>query len=369
MKLRSDTVAIPPAASRPFSGGIKHPDLWLWDAWTYWHDGDLHLFCLALAKVDANGRPITPGDRNDYPFHIREFLSQDEGASWRDLGVYLQPDETPGSPTQHSIWSGSALNDGDELLFGFTGIRQPAEGRSFLQSICLLPTRPGERPDLGQAIVLSDPERDYAEITKAGYYLGSQSSLGVDTGEEHGPILAWRDPFFVPEGDGTLRAYWAAKTGPAEPAIASGRVRKTSAGYVLDKLYAPIVHPDVSEYTQSEVPKVFQNPEDGSLLMLTSTCDRVSEDQPDSEVTKELRLYTAPGFDGPWSSYSDEGASLHGVEHLFGGEFSSLNLARQEATLIAPYTEMAEPDLQLTFAAPRKVSLTSLMRKRSAPAA
>ncbi|NNU16227.1 hypothetical protein HK107_07830 [Parvularcula sp. ZS-1/3] len=369
MNSRSHTVAVPLASPQVFRHGIRHPDLWLWDAWTYTDESTLHLFCLALARTNSCGQAITPADRNDYPFHVRHFSSGDGGESWRDCGAYLCPDERPGSPTEHNIWSGSALLHGDQLLFGFTGVTKPGVGRSFHQSICLLTSSPEATPDLADTVVLSDPSRDYEAIRKAGYYLGPWSTLGSDGGEEDGPILAWRDPFFVPEDDGTLRAYWAGKVGPAEPAVASGRVRLTDEGYVMDKLYDPIVPPDVSQYTQSEVPKVYRNPRDGSLLMLTSTCNRVSEDQPDEEVSKELRLYQAPGFDGPWTPYAADGATLPGIRHLFGGEFSDVDFVSRRASLIAPYTEMAEPELQLTFADIRKVSLEPENVKKPAPAA
>lgn len=354
---RAQTVDIPPPRPEPFRDGIQHPDLWLWDAWTFRHGESLDLFSLALARVNRDGAPVTPAERNDYPFHVRRFRSADQGRTWRDLGADLQPSEIPGSPTEHNVWSGSARLAGKDLLFGYTGVRRPAAGRSFLQIVCAGLTDPECSLQSSEGIVLSDPERDYDEIRAAGYYLGLRGELGNDHGEEGGPILAWRDPFFLEEEEGVYRAFWAAKVGPSEPAIAQARVLRRGDTLILDDLLPPIVPPDAEDYTQSEVPKVYRNPQDGSLLMLTSTCNRRREDQPDDEVSKELRLFRAKDLDGPWSPYRPEGAQLPGLEHLFGGEFSDVDFENGIATLIAPYTEMAEPDLRLTFAPPRRVDI------------
>ncbi|MCQ8184624.1 hypothetical protein [Parvularcula maris] len=351
----ADTVPVPPPSRELFREGIKHPKLWLWDAWTYQDREELHLFTLALSRLNAEGAPIRPSQRNDYPFHVRRFVSKDEGRSWQDLGAYLQPSDDPASVSHHNVWSGSAHLKGGNLLFGFTGVRRAGRDCPFIQSICAFeaPAMGRAHPDM--AVVLSDPERDYGEILRKGYYLGPKDSLGSALGEEGGPILAWRDPFFVEEEPDVYRVYWAAKTGPSEPAVAQARVVRRNGVLELDTLLEPIVPPDAQDYTQSEVPKVYQDPKDGSLLMLTSTCNRLREDQPDEEVSKELRLFRAPGFDGPWEPYSAEGAVLPGTRHLFGGEFGLIDHHAGRATLIAPNTEMASSELQLTFAPPVEI--------------
>lgn len=368
MTLRKNAVPVPPPHSQPFHGSIQHPDLWLWDSWTYTHQGEITLFCLALAKTNRAGAPILPGDRNDYPFHVRRFSSSDGCQTWRDCGVFIEPDHEPGSSLSHNVWSGSALNSQDGLLLGLTGIHQPEQTRSFLQTLCYAQTTPGAAITSAQIIPFSDPYEDYERILAAGYYLGPKDQLGASSGEDGGPILAWRDPFFVREQEGVYRAYWAAKVGPMEPAIGQARLMRTQNGLRVDALLPPITPPDSDAYTQSEVPKVYVNPADGSALMLTSTCNRIDESQPDSEVSKELRLYAADHLDGRWAPFSPHSAILPGTEHLFGGEFINVDFANQSAELIAPYTEMASPELQLTFAAKRPVSFAITARDQ-APAA
>ena len=355
---RAGSIEVPPPHQGLLEDGIDHPDLWLWDAWTYEREGTLVLFTLAIARTDARGVPTSPATRNDYPFHVREFRSEDGGRSWRDHGAYLSPGEGAGGAARHNVWSGGALVDRvggrDRLLFSFTGVRRPGPGRSFLQSICLVEVDPlGPPPDLSGATLLCDPERDREAIVRTGYYLGPEGRLGADEGEEGGPLLAWRDPFLVPEGDGAFRAYWSGKVDPAVPAVVQARLRRTGGSVVLDALLPPIELPDADAYTQAEVPKVYAA--EGGFLMLISACDRLREDQPDDEVTKALRLYRSDALDGPWTPYAEHGSLVLGTEHLFGG--SLVRVRADAATLIAPYTEMAPAARQLTFAPPQELDL------------
>lgn len=359
MTHRAQTIPVPQPSPLVFTDGITHPDLWLWDAWTYAEGPILTLFTLAIARRDAAGRATTPGMRNDYPFHIRKFVSTNKGASWSDKGAYLMPDERPGSATAHNVWSGSACLYGGELVFGFTGLPAAGSGRSFVQTICVATASQGEAAPLTYAgAPVSDPLRDYDAIRAAGYYLGPRETLGADSGEEGGPILAWRDPFIIPEADDTFRAFWAAKVAPDVPAVAHARIRKVDGAFILDRLFSPILLPDAAEYTQAEVPKVYADPAGGRYFLLISTCNRRREDQPDDEVSKELRLFKAARPEGPWIPYrGDQGSVVPGVDHLFGGSLEYLDFDQDTATLIAPYTEMSAPARQLTFAAPRPISL------------
>ena len=356
---RKGLVDVPPPSAGLFLKGINHPDLWLWDAWTAAAGDTLTLFTLALARRNSKGVPISPGDRNDYPFHIRQFKSRDRGASWRDEGAFLTPDEASGGALAHNIWSGSAAIWNERLLFGFTGVRKPAPGRSFVQSICILPAAAdGAAPTPSDTIVVSDPEADYEAIIRAGYYLGPRDRLGDDNGEEGGPILAWRDPFLVPRRDGSIDAFWAAKISASVPAVAHARLTKDGDRFHC-RLLAPISLPDAGDFTQAEVPKIYRDPAGEGYLLLVSTCNRLRENQPDEEVSKEMRLYRAVKPEGPWRPYQGGESVIPGVEHLFGGAFASFDKSANTATLIAPYTEMARDEIQLTFAPPLTIDLHS----------
>lgn len=315
------------------------------------------MFTLALARKNRKGGPITPGDRNDYPFHVRRFDSRNGGASWQDQGSYLSPGPEAKGVMAHNVWSGSAIWSEGRLLFGMTGVRKPAAGRSFLQSICLLPVaQESSSPDPADTIVISDPETDYQEIINAGYYLGPRELLGDDRGEDGGPILAWRDPFLFPRTDGSIDAYWAAKTSATAPAVAHARLTREGDGFRCE-LLAPISLPDGDEFTQAEVPKIYLCPVGAGYLLLVSTCNRLREDQPDEEVSKEMRLYRAAAPEGPWRPYRGDESVIPGITHLFGGAFSSIGRSANTATLIAPYTEMATAEKQLTIAPPVTIDL------------
>ena len=362
MTLRASTIPVPPRSTVIFTDGITHPDLWLWDAWTCTIGSTISLFTLAIARTDALGRETSPALRNEYPFHIRRFTSQNGGRTWRDEGAYLGPIELPGSATEHNMWSGSVLPYGDELIVGYTGIRKIGDQQHFHQSICITAAAlDGMPPDISSHDPISDPLRDYDEIIRAGYYLGPKDQLGADDGEEGGPILAWRDPFLLPMRDGSLRAFWAAKVSPRAPAVAVARVVKQANGFALDKLLPPIELPDGADFTQAEVPKVYTDQNFEKFCMILSTCNRLHEDQPDEEVSKELRLYVANDLNGPWIPFHKGSSIIPGVEHLFGGSLENVDFHRGTATLIAPFTEMAAKERQLTFAPVLQISLGDLI--------
>ena len=342
---------LPPPARAPFVGGIDHPALWLWDAWLAEGPGGLDLFTLALSRTDAGGQPIPPERRDDFPFHVRRFRSADGGATWRDEGVFLTPGGGVAGASAHNVWSGGALRR-ERLLFGFTGVRAPGPARRYLQSICLAEGAGEGTLRTEDASLLSDPERDYDAIRAAGYFLGPRETLGSDAAEAGGPILAWRDPFLIADGEGLL-VFWSAKVAPAVPAIAWGRAVRGTEGWRLERLRAPITLPDADGFTQAEVPKLYRA--GGGWRLLVSSCDRLSEDQPAEDVTKALRLYASDALEGPWRPAYAEGSVVPGAEGLFGGALTAVGA--DTATLIAPWSDLEPDPRRFRFAPPRTIPL------------
>jgi hypothetical protein len=353
-------VPVPPPATERFENGIAHPSLWLWDSWTTELDGALHLHCLALSRVDAAGQPIDPSNRNDYPFHIRSFQSFDNGASWQDNGAFLQPQDHGDGSFARNVWSGGILARAPgPWIAGFTGIRQMPDGRPFLQTICMGLSDNGKTLDALPAAALSCPLRDYDDIRAAGYYLPDLESLGAAEGEEGGPILAWRDPFILDAGNGRFEVFWSAKAAPARPAVAHATVQLLESRFRIETLHPPILLPDDSRFTQAEVPKICRDAESGTFYMLISACDRINEDQPADEVTKRLRLYKAASLRGPWfPAFGNKGSSIPDTENLFGGSILKADFRTGQLHLIAPYSEYAACDKQLTFAPVRIIALS-----------
>lgn len=345
------TANIPAAASTLFYEGIAHPDLWLWDSWTLKRGNDLHLYCLALSRAADDGSAISPGDRNNYPFHVRHFLSHDNGQSWKDMGNVLSPSEMTDGSDARNIWSGSitAIDD-STFLFSHTGIRSIGENRPFIQSInATISSDPGEIKQPEAALLC--PLRDYDLITEKGYYLGPNDDIGYAGGDDNGPITAWRDPFTFMDPDGEIHMFISAKIDAATPAVGHALITVNDTQISLKKLLPPITLPDADLFTQAEVPKIYHDQVRKSYYMLISACNRLNEDQPDSEISKELRLYKAKNLSGPWTAYSENGSLLPGFDYLFGASAVGMDFDTGQCKFIAPYTEMnPEQDLQLTFA-------------------
>lgn len=348
-------VSAPEPSPLLFEDGITHPELWLWDSWTCWQDKQLNLFCLALSRHTTDGRPILPQDRNLYPFHIRHFTSMDKGKSWRDMGQFFAPDPQK-SYMNRNVWSGCVTPyDENRFLFGFTGIQENGPDRQFLQTIGLA-ISDGDKVIKVQDQPLSCPMRDYEAIISKGYYLGPKDELGANSGEGGGPILAWRDPYFVIE-DGKIEAFWSAKVSPKEGAVAHATLIETNVGFEIETLHPPILLPYEDMATQAEVPKIYGHK--GDYYLLISACDRLYEGQPDSEVHKMIRLYRSEALRGPWRPYHDDGSRLTTNDELFGASITQLDKALNVAEFICPITEMASPDRQLTFAPMRQVQLNA----------
>lgn len=353
-----DTPPIPAASAQSFEDGIRHPDLWLWDSWTYFENGIHHLYTLALSRRDTHGAMIHHENRNDHPFHFRHFTSGDQGLTWTDAGSILAPDERPNSFYSRNIWSGSAivLRDGRKLI-GFTGIREVDDERPFLQSLGFATSKDGYKLDHIQPSPLSCPQRDYDAIIAAGYYLGPRKDLGHQDGEEGGPILAWRDPYTFFDSDHRLHCFWSAKVSPTMGAIAHATLIESASGFEIETLHPPITLPDGDSITQAEVPKVYFDIESQTYYCLISACDRICEEQEASEVSKTLRLYKSSNLRGPWESYRDGSPILEGLPHMFGASVIDADFEAGEFKIVAPITEYAQPDLQLTFAARQTMNI------------
>ncbi len=356
------TAPIPAPSETPFVGGIRHPDLWLWDSWTEkTEDGALHLYCLALSRRSLDGGNIQPSRRNDHSFHVRHFSSLDAGATWTDCGVAIEPGSAPDGADAHNVWSGSVLQNTDgNVLFGYTGIRDVADDRAFLQTICIGKCQSDGTVESGSVQTISCPMRDYEKITALGFYLGPRDRLGDSAGEEGGPIMAWRDPFLVRDKDGQLNAFWSAKVGPAVPAIARAVIYRDEGGKVSADLMPPILLPDAHEYSQSEVPKLYYDAETDNWLLLISACNRMYEGQPDSEVEMQQRLYLSSALDGSWRPCSKSGSVLGGLDCMFGASMLSHDLTNGSATIVGPFTERAGEDAQLSFPPVRQIELPEL---------
>ncbi|KCZ55438.1 hypothetical protein HY29_11990 [Hyphomonas beringensis] len=350
---------VPPPSPLRFENGIAHPDLWLWDSWTTQLNGKTHLYSLALSRVDSAGHQVSEGERNNYPFHIRHFVSSDEGMTWADEGVFLEPKDVGDGAFARNVWSGSILARPEGAwVCGFTGVREVNALTPFLQTICLASSENGAHLDTLPESPLSCPQRDYDEIRAAGYYLPEKDKIGAHDGEEGGPILAWRDPFILEGEQGKLEVFWSAKVSPARGAVAHATVVQTGSDFRIETLHPPMTLPDDEAFTQAEVPKVYQDAKSGAYYLIISACDRLSETQPADEVTKMLRLYKAPSLRGPWvSAFPGQDSVIPGTENLFGASIMSTDFDAGILRLIAPYTEYASADLQLTFPLPVDIQL------------
>ena len=315
-----------------------------------------HLFCLALARRDHDGTQIKPGQRNEYKFHFRHFTSNDHGASWTDKGVALKPGNIADKNDAGNIWSGGVipLEDG-RILHGFTGIADNSKDHPFIQSVNFaLGTKDGPVSFADSAA--SHPVRDRKHITDVGYYLPSEDIIGHKDGDEDGPITAWRDPYFFKTETGDIFAFWSAKISPRVPAVAWGKISIQGDKVSLD-LLPPITLPDSNEYTQAEVPKVCKNSVTGTYYMMISSCDRLNEKQPDSDVSKQLRIYKSDALNGPWKPYREHSNVLQNEEFLFGASFIDMHPSNETVSIIAPITEKASRKLELTFAPVKSIAL------------
>lgn len=356
---------IPPARGQIFNGNIRHPDLYLWDAWSFVESNTIHLYCLAVNRILPNGNPLIPADRNDYPFHVRHFSSRDQGRTWKDEGCFQSPRRGMRKQDARNIWSGSIdLLESGKKLVAYTGLYEVDTERTFLQNISLGISNDGYSIDSLGEEPLSCPRRDWHQIRKQGYYLDVIDKLGNRLGEEDGPILTWRDPFIFVDDSGKIHLFWSAKAGPRQGAIAHGILAGDDPGYRLEKLFPPVLLPDSEEFTQVEMPKILFDRQASRYYLIVSTCNRTFEGQTDDEVDKAIRLYTGESLDGPWRASSGQGSVIRELDGLFGLTVLKADFSRQRLLCMAPYTDAVTPELRLTFAAPFLLDLRNY-RKRS----
>ena len=349
---------IPPAYTIEFENGIRHPLLYLWDAWSYREASTLHLYCLAVSRLKSDGTPLPPIERNDFPFHIRHFTSKNNGRRWKDEGCFLEPGAFTHLHDYYTIWSGSVemLPDQSKLV-AFTGLAQVDTAHKFIQNIALAISKDGYVVDEIQKKAISSPSRDWQEITNTGYYLDRPGNLGSNDGENKGPILAWRDPFVFLDNKGQVNLFWGGKVTPTKGALVRAVVNKTGEGYEMAKLFPPVTVPDGNEFTQLELPKVLYDKKRDLYYLIISSCNRIYEGQPDSEVDKGVRIYKSKSLDGPWESM---GNKILGPENLFGPTVLDADFENNRLLCIAPYTDAAEDSLSLTFSPVFYVYLNTL---------
>ena len=341
---------VPKPHEGAFRDGIVHPDLYLWDAWSYVEDdASLHLYTLAVGRKGPDGAPLAPQERNAVPFHVRHFLSHDLGESWRDEGCLIAPRSGQGLPDSGNIWSGSIerLPDGRKLV-AYTGLYDLGEARCFVQNI-MLAISDGYAIERRMEAPLLCPLRDREAIIGAGYYLAAPEAVGSRDGEDGGPVMAWRDPFIFQDRDGQLHLFWSAKIGPKAGAMGHGLLAQDGDGFRLEKLLPPVTLPDGDAFTQLELPKVYHDARAGTYYLVTSTCNRLDERQPDAEVDKRIRLHLSDSLDGPWTPWSAGGSVLPGLDGLFGMTVLQADFVDGSLLCAAPYTDAAGPDLRLTF--------------------
>ena len=338
---------IPPPHIGLFENGIVHPSLYLWDAWSYIEGEIIHLYCLAVSHFKPDGTPLQPIERNDYPFHVRHFTSENNGKNWKDEGCFLSPASWSKNFNCTTAWRGSieGLPDGNKLT-AFTVLEKKDSNHKFLQNIALATSKDGFEIDQIIDMALSSPRRDWAEITKQGYYLDVPEKLGSNEGEKSGPILAWRDPFIFLENNGKINLFWGGKTTPTKSALVRAELQKQGSGYKIAKLFPPITVPDGNEFTQLELPKVLFDKENHLYYLIISSCNRLYEGQPDKEVDKGVRVYKSKSIDGPWESLGDK---ILGEQNLFGPTVLKTDFRNNRLLCIAPYTDAADKSHRLTF--------------------
>ena len=342
---------IPPANNLAFTDGIRHPQLFLWDAWSYHEDGVLHLYCLAVSRSKKDGTALNPAERNSYPFHMRHFSSEDEGRTWRDEGSFLTARTDQGMHDSRTIWSGSVelLPDGRKLV-AYTGLWEVDEHRYFLQNIALAISNDGFTINQIDDKAVSSPIRDWDQITGLGYYLDTPERMGHNDGENGGPIMAWRDPFVFIDTEQQIHLFWAAKIGTHKNAMAHALLEKDGDLFRIAQLYPPTTLPDGEKFTQLELPKLLHDSEKGIYYLIVSTCNRLYEGQSDHEVDKSVRLYKSSSINGPWEPSGIDGSIILNKEHLFGLTVLKTDFENDRLLCMAPYTDAASDDLSLTFA-------------------
>jgi hypothetical protein len=342
--------------------GIRHPQLYLWDSWSFSEGGCIHLYCLAVNRVKDDGEPLLPQHRNDFQFHIRHFESLDGGDSWRDKGVFQRAALAADGHDARNVWSGSIMQLADSrVLAAYTGLQELGEQRPFVQSLAVGLCADGNVFTEGGGQLLLCPVRDHEQIAAAGYFMAVDDQLGSVDGEEGGPILAWRDPFCFSDAAGQLYMAWAAKVSAKRSAMGLASIRLDDAGVCqLETLFPPVVLPDDDEYTQLELPKIYFDSVKRRYLLIAASSTRQTEGQSDDEVSKCIRLYVADSLTGPWLSGGTETSVIAGLDALFGLAVIEADYSAQRLRCMVPYTEVASAELALSFSAVRELDISGI---------
>ncbi len=340
---------IPAPHPHSFTNGIQHPDLYLWDAWSYYKNDAFHLYTLAVCRKNDDGTSLKPSERNSVPFHIRHFSSRDEGTTWKDEGCFLTPRLGEGKADSKSVWSGSIeLLPSGEKLVAYTGLYDVDEDHNFVQNI-MLANSDGYQIQARAEEPVSCSRRDWNEITEKGYYLAPLEDLGQNDGESGGPVLAWRDPYIFLDQENNVHLFWGAKIGPKLSAMAHALLRRNGQLYDLEELYPPTTMPDGEGFTQLELPKIIYNKNEKTFYLIISTCNRLYEGQSDDEVDKTVRLYKSQSLNGPWEMWGKKGSAILWQENLFGLTVLKTDFEKKRLLCVAPYTDAAEERLSMTF--------------------
>ncbi len=348
-RLSIEAELVPPAYEEAFIGAIRHPELFLWDAWSYQEGSLTHLYCLAVNRFTGKGERLDAKDRNSRPFHVRHFVSFDGGLSWFDQGVFQKP--RPQHPVFNytSVWSGSVtlLDDGRKLA-AFTGLKGDGKDLLFQQSLAVAVSYDGSKLDDSTINLVSCPIRDRQMIVDCGYFIDEEAQLGHKDGEQGGPILAWRDPFIL-QLDNELHMFWCAKTESKVSALGHATLVETEAGFEFSKLFEPALMPDAQSYTQLELPKVIYDDLNNKFYLIIATCNRLFEGQSDAEVDKNTRIYESDSLAGPWRFHYSHGSEMPVSEdHMFALTVINADFENDLLYCLAPFTEDGEYPLTLS---------------------
>lgn len=359
-KVTATISPIPPPSKQKFRRGINHPELYLWDAWSYSESNTIHLYCLAVSRTKQNGQTLIESERNDFPFHVRHFSSQDNAQTWTDEGCFQTPGNSENGHDARNIWSGSIapMPDGT-ILVAYTGLYQVSKERTFLQNIALALSSDGNSADWLDSKPISCPIRDREKILKLGYYLDDAERLGHKSGEQGGPVMSWRDPFIFCDNRQDIHLIWAAKSAPRKGVIAHCLLARKADGYHLEKLFPPVSLPDENLFTQAELPKIYHDDAKGIYYLIISTCNRISEGQADEDIDKTLRLYKSDSLSGPWEWVVNNKSAISGTRGLFGMTVLKTDFKNNRVFCISPLIGVKQSSTSLSFSAPFYLDLTS----------
>lgn len=366
-------LAIPKISAQIFRDGIRHPQLYLWDAWSYFDESGIHLYCLAVSREKDTGEPILLRERNNYQFHFRHFVSSDNGASWRDSGCFQKPAQAADGHDARNIWSGSVTPLSAELCVGekkilvaYTGIRSGDDQHPFAQNLAAGLTCDGNSFDKNSGQLLLCPIRDEKLLRSAGYWFSRVADIGSANGEQGGPILAWRDPFCFNDANGELYVAWSAKASAKQCALGLARLCVGPDSKVsIEKICAPILMPDADEYTQFELPKIYYDSAAHRYLLVAATSNRKSESQDGDEIVKRIRIYYAKALTGPWIPGGKQSSIINGLEQLFGMTVLRANFDEQKLLCISAYTDGVAGDTEQNFAPAFEIDLNQLGRENA----